>query len=521
MVLIFNGEIFNYKELKAELVSLGYRFDTESDTEVVIKAFHCWGEECVQKFNGFWSIIIAFRDEAGSASLFVSRDRFGIKPLYYYFKDDLLIFCSEIKGIKEVVGSLELNDDYLIDHFTYDNDDNISTTFRDVFKFPPRSNCTIDLRQIAINPRKFWTLEKSRNVDSLVGGLDEFTHLFEDSLNLRMRSDVEVALTLSGGIDSSAIAVACKKHNYSIKAFTSAFPSDDNIDESYYAALVSDKCNLKHKFVYPTIKDIDLEIDKLVKALERPFTSFSQLVNYFVMREISNEGIKVFLNGQGSDEVFLGYDRYFVSYVLSKGFNVNKFFHTIKNSDLSLTALASFLFYFGGTQVREQLYTRRAAKVFVKQAKSITNGAYKINMPLEKLKYEEVLGYQLQRLLEFDDKISSSFSLEGRPVFLDHRLVEFGFNLDDKLVINNGWNKYIVRQYLSKNGLPEVAWRKNKLGFPSPHSKWLNSIFEMNRVNFKSPAFIKNNISQKKDGSLKEFEKNVLLQVYLLGKNFT
>ena len=171
--------------------------------------------------------------------------------------------------------------------------------------------------------------------------------------------------------------------------------------------------------------------------------------------------------------------------------------------------------------MREQLYTRRATKVFSERANSITNGAYHINLPLETLKYQEVLGYQLQRLLEFDDKISSSFSLEGRPVFLDHRLVEFGFNLDDKLVINEGWNKYIVRQYLSKNGLPEVAWRKNKLGFPSPHGLWLNSIFEMNRTNIKSSEFMKKNIALQQDRSFKQFEKNVLLQVYLLGKNFT
>ena len=519
-ILIFNGEIFNYKEIREELITAGYAFETESDTEVVIKAFDLWGESCVGRFNGFWTIIISFKNEFGVNTLFVSRDRFGIKPLYYYLKNDLLCFASEVKALREIIGSLELDIDWINNHFTFDNDDNVGTAFKDVHKFPPGSNSIIDLNNISVVARKYWSLEKSDNIVSLPSALEEFSFLLEDSLKLRMRSDVEVALTLSGGIDSSAIALACKKNNFNIKAFTSSFPGHNEIDESNYAKIVSRKCDLDHKFVFPSMENIDSELDQLIKALERPYTSFSQLVNYFVMKAISDEGIKVFLNGQGSDEIFLGYDRYFVSYILAGGIDLRKLFFTLKNSDLSLTSLLSFLFYFGGTSLRSHIYNRRSARIFT-GVFTERNAPYKVNLPFDDLKYQEIVGYQLQRLLEFDDKISSNFSLEGRPVFLDHRIVEFGYNLDDQLVINKGWNKYIVRQYLSSNGLPEIAWRRNKLGFPSPNDSWLESAYKRNKSAIEKSHFISSNFRLERRDSFQKFDKNVLLQVYLMSKCFT
>ena len=314
LTLVFNGEIYNYKEIREELIRLGYNFKTRTDTEVIIKAYEEWGGSCVNRFNGMWAFALFDRDEN---QLFLSRDRFGIKPLYYAEIDNYFLFGSEIKQIlpfcKRNMPNIKAVTDFIVSRYS-DFDD---TTFFDGIHLLGRgSNGFYDLNTNKINIKKYYELKfnKSSSFPKFTDTLKQYSRHFMQSINLRLRSDVKVGSCLSGGMDSSSVCAISSqllaKKNIKLTAIH-AKSTDKLTDESEYAKIVGDHCKLDLQIIEPTAENFINSIDEVAYTQEEPFVSTSIYMQYFVMQKAKELGCKVMLDGQGGDETLLGYERYY------------------------------------------------------------------------------------------------------------------------------------------------------------------------------------------------------------------
>lgn len=489
-VAVYNGEIFNWLEIRQQLQGDGYSFSTRSDTEVLLAAWDRWGTDCVRHFNGFWAFAIfdpSPRD--GGPVLALCRDRFGIKPLYLCIDDQITGFGSEIRPLLTACDKpMRVDPDSLMQQLIYEMQPNSpQTLFENVEEVAPATWRICHLSERRWVTREYWspgaTPLRPRS-DSQA--LEEFSWLLEDAVSMRLRADVEVALTLSGGVDSSAIAAAIRSNRHeAVKAFTSRFRNSPQLDETRWAAAVCRRTGMDHILVDVEEIDLDREERLLSRHIETIYTSFSQLVNWQVIKAIREQSaIKVFLNGQGGDEVFLGYERYYVPHIRSRGLWRPSGWHELiqcaRHSGRGFAELLGFLAYFSGKSLRQWRYRRSASALFQPWLLEAPSRIQVDSLPEDKreLTIQETCGPQLQRLLRFDDRISAAFGIEGRPVFLDHRIVEFGISLEGHHKIRNGWTKHIVRRYLDSKGLPEVAWRKAKLGFPAPSAVWANDLLK-------------------------------------------
>ena len=493
--IIYNGEIFNWHELKLELIKNGYEFLTDTDTEVVLASYDYWGDDCVNMFNGFWSFAIFDpSDGSGFNKLFLSRDRVGIKPLYYYIDSGTFVFSSEISPIYQILDKkCEVNFSVLASALIYDNHDSTQESlYKNIVEARPASNYTYIIESGRILSEEYWTPTNTSTIKRTDSdALNEFKYLIEDATRLRLRSDVDVALTLSGGLDSSAVGIAVNAvSDNKVAAFTSQF-EDSSIDEHIYAEKVAKEFNYRHIKITPDTVNLDNNEKNLSRHQEMLYTSLSQLVNWFVAKSMSENGIKVFLNGQGGDELFLGYERYYVPFLLYNFTKKKKIFRDFisitSNSKLSYKDLLLYLFYFSNTIIRNFQYKKRSRKYLNRDFMNLAvGGSYTLPIDLKELCVQESCGPQLRRLLRFDDRIASAFGMEGRPVFLDHRMIEFSLSLESKHKIRNGWTKFLIRKYIESEGLNDIAWRKNKLGFPAPNRLWTSKILNSRNESIKS-----------------------------------
>lgn len=485
-LITFNGSIFNWPELRRELEGCGYRFSTQTDTEVILAAFDKWGPDCVTRFNGFWAFAILDKArETAPATLFLSRDRFGIKPLYYTADGYSAVFASEIGAINAFRNSNPEPDiEELTRQLVYQlGDDSERTIYRNIFELEPATNLLVDLRNGETRHWKYWSLAHTPFEGDDAAALDRFTELFEDAVRIRLRADREVALTLSGGIDSSAIAVAASRvSDAKVRAFTSHFPGRADLDETHYAKVVAQKFGLEHILVEPDLANISAEEKRLTRHQEVMYKSFSLLVNWSVIHKIQQTGVRIFLTGQGGDELFLGYERYYASYLksllkTSPASSPRELIAIGQNSRLGVWGAVKFLLYFSNNKIRTARYRQEAGGVYNPRLVAAARGAAaQLPSDLSELQDKEICGSQLRHLLRYDDRTSAAFGTEGRPAFLDHRLVEFAASLDWRFKIRNGWTKYILRLYLDRAGLPEIAWRKHKFGYEAPTLAWTNAL---------------------------------------------
>lgn len=510
--IVYNGEIFNWPELKAELQEVGYRFATNTDTEVILAGYDYWGADCVKRFNGFWALaIFDAGNEKNDPAVFLSRDRFGIKPFYYYYRDKVFIFCSEIVPIHCLLGQKPaINAEQLARYLILDlSHDNEKTLYQDILELEPGHSAKLNLENGSFKIDKYWSLPQAPDLNLTDNtALDTFSDLLEDAVRIRLRADREVALTLSGGTDSSAIAVAASRVTRgSIRAFTSHFPEHPEIEESHYAEMVAQKCGFEHELVQPELYDLDKDERELTKHQELMYVNFSVLVNWAVQRKIRSRNIALTLTGQGGDELFLGYERYLVPNILSNLKNparfVKEIFGSGKNSRLGILGILMFIPYFAGSNIRSRRYLQESRQIFKNDFVELTDEkAQNYPFNLRQLQYQQICGEQLRRLLRYDDRTSGAFGMESRPAMLDYRLVEFAYRLPWRHKIRNGWTKYIVRRYLEKAGLPEIAWRKQKLGFNAPTDQWANSILKIRGESIFNSAFagsiLKSNVCAEK-----------------------
>lgn len=519
--IVFNGEVYNYIEIREVLLKEGYVFQSESDTEVILAAYDFWGEECVTRFNGMWSF--ALLDKKKNL-LFCSRDRFGIKPFYYKFSEEEFRFGSEIKQLVEEapVINLPVALDFIISGIEEATDE---TFFKGIVKLTPGHNLIFDLTENSYRIEPFYALpDQSKEVkdSDSIGG---YISLLEQSVQLRMRSDVRVGTCLSGGLDSSTVAaLASKNYNYQDNFYAIHAKSEEAAtDESAYATLVSDHLNLNLKTVVPGYQDFARDMDEVIYTQEEPFGSPSVFMQHFVFREARKNNCIVMLDGQGGDETLLGYERYYPALIRSLPWieRPKALLNSKKNSRLSMLEAIKYMLYFGNYKSRLNRVKRRAKfirPVYLENYKSETlKKVSESYSDIRKMQKMELTRSQLPHLLRYEDKNSMKHSVEARLPFIDYRVVEFALNMETDAKIHDGWTKYVLRKGMAGLLPKEVVWRKNKLGFNAPENLWLEKhAVEMEKIVRKS--VILNTISDLSQLDLNLLDKRMRWRMYNLAK---
>jgi asparagine synthase (glutamine-hydrolysing) len=484
--ITYNGEVYNYIEIREELIRAGVMFKSATDTEVILKAYEFWGENCLQHFNGMWAFAIFDKQKE---TVFISRDRFGVKPLYYINTTEKFAFGSEIKqmlgfGMKAKINKQMLSDYFCIGYSNYTRD----TFFDGIFQLEPGCNLTLSLKDINPKITRYYELKVNKEINKLKEeqAIDFYISKLNDAINLRLRSDVVVGSCLSGGLDSSYISsYAGTLHNTKskdcFKAITARSLQSDN-DESPYAKMVADYANLDWYIVSPDTNDYLKVLDKVIEIQEEPFGGPSIIMQYYVFKMAKDNNCIVMLDGQGGDETLLGYERYYASYFNTLGIvqKVKFLFTASKNSKLKISKLFKYILYFNNYYIRRRFLLKKNLYLKKELASLFNNKLLRSIVDKSKNIYElqifEIQSSQLRTLLMYEDKNSMAHSIETRLPFLDYRAVEVAISMNCDYKIHGGWTKYPLRKSgVDNKVLPtEIAWRKNKIGFEAPSKLWLS-----------------------------------------------
>ncbi|MCK5475605.1 MAG: asparagine synthase (glutamine-hydrolyzing) [Candidatus Pacebacteria bacterium] len=526
--ITYNGEIYNYIELRKELRQKGHIFKSETDTEVIIHAYEQWGEKCLDKFNGMFAF--AIWDEK-KEQLFCARDRFGIKPFYYFFDGKRFVFASEIKAIISLpFFKKEPNEKLIYDYLTFGVLDHTDKTFFKNVNHLKSSHYLI-LGKNRFKIKRYYQLP----LNTKLGKFKEekcqeysqrFLELFEDSVKLRLRSDVSVGSCLSGGLDSSSIVCIADKifrgkefDKNTIekrqKTFSSCF-EDERFDERKYIQEIVKNTKVQKNFVFPSGEKLWTEIDNLIWHQEEPFGSTSIYAQWNVMKAAKENNTKVLLDGQGGDELLAGYLPYFGPYLnqlLINGRFFRLFDEILKAKDNSQQSFKKLAFYplkgmgmflphffrlFLRKRMLQELNFINAdfADLYKERENINVKKGNRIN--LQKMLWENGVNIGLKSLLRYEDKNSMAFSVETRLPFLDYRVVEYAFSLPACYKIHDGWTKYLLRVN-SKNPIPEkIRWRRDKMGFVTPEIIWLRNNKSRIKEIFKSKDFRSNDYVDQK-----------------------
>lgn len=501
-VITFNGEIYNYIEIREILIQKGYTFHSKSDTEVILAAYDFWGDACVLQFNGMWSF--ALYDKKKNR-LFCSRDRFGVKPFYYTISANQFIFGSEIKQLLPFLPKISCNNKVLLDYLIVGIEEyNNETFFEGIVKLEQGSNLVYDLSNHQFEITKYYHLELDSSLKNLneEEAIKKYHEQLTQAVKLRMRSDVEVGTCLSGGLDSSSItsissSIMKQMEGKPIKAIH-AKAEEKNIDESDFAAEVVAYCGANMEIVTPTFDDFYRVLDKVIHSQEEPFGSPSVVLQYFVLEKAREQNCIVMLDGQGGDESLLGYEKYYPAFLLEKkGFKkVSEFLHSSKNSKLSKMDLLKYYVYFTNYSIRLRRLKKRHN--YIKPAvldhfqSEILKELSKKYLTIDALQELEISKTQLPHLLRYEDKNSMLHSVETRLPFVDYRCVEMALSMPNAYKIKNGWTKYLLRKGMEGKLPDTIIWRKNKLGFNAPENTWLGNIQDEMIETIKQSKLLKN-----------------------------
>jgi len=498
----FNGAIYNFLELRRELISLGNPIKTYSDTEVLLYSYLEWGEKCLSRFNGMFAFVIHDRRKN---ILFGARDRLGEKPLYYFHDKENFIFASEIKAIlasDKVKASL--NNESLHEYLTFQYYLDNNTLFDNIVKLKPGYCFVLDEKTMNLDIKEYWDISYSANDESYDEKyyVDKLRTLIEDSISLRLRADVPLGAHLSGGIDSSAVAALNAMHlgnSLKLETFTGKFAEGLDYDETKYALEVSKNINSNYNEIL--IKDTDFldSIEDIVYYMDEPQAGPGVFSQYQVAKHAS-EKVKVVLGGQGGDEIFLGYTRYFIAYyekMLKRNISESgEYYQNILNN------MTPNLFQMNGYQPmmkdffskglfeddakryfrltnrfssNESIFSKeflktdynsfeKFNKIFSKHDTSIVN----------KMSYYDLKTF-LPSLLHVEDRTSMAHGLESRVPLIDHRIIEFAANIPAHIKFKDGATKYLPKK-IFKNTIPDsILNRKDKKGFPTPTNLWFKT----------------------------------------------
>jgi asparagine synthase (glutamine-hydrolysing) len=483
LALVFNGEIYNYVELAAELGSFDGRTQF-GDTEVLLAAFARWGPGCVDRLRGMWSFAVYDRR---TGRLTLSRDRFGIKPLFYTRLGDSFLFSSEIKGLlpalpSEPRGSVP----EAVRLLAWGGvDDGEAVLFEDVRSLPAGCNLHVNCADLTQRLERYYDVDQAAgefegNVDDAV---DEYRHRVAESVRLHMRSDVEVGSCLSGGLDSSLAASMAVTHlsNGQLTTFTAVY-EDAELDERRYVELQAARSGrIRTNFVAPSAEALLEQLDALVWAQDQPMTSSSPFAQWSVMGLAGEQGIKVLLDGQGADEAIGGYSYFAGAYIqelarrgrLLRGLQEARLLREHRQVRVS-RELARSLYRSLPVSLRRpaRRRTRLGYQLVAPRYRELSADLHEPVLRTFRDHCVDALNHSLPELLRYEDRSSMAFSIESRVPFLDHPLVEFVLSLPSDFKMHNGWSKFVQRQASDALVPSEVVWRRVKLGFTTPQEAW-------------------------------------------------
>ena len=498
--IVYNGEIYNYLEIRRELEPLGHHFKSQTDTEVIIHAYEEWGTDCLNHFNGMWAFAIL---DLKKKRFFCSRDRAGVKPFYYIFDGAQFCFASEVKAFLQIGNfSIEPNEQIVADYlFSGLLDHTHETFFKNIYQLRPGEYLLFEDKKLTI--RSYWDIETneihfSRDDDYA----ERFYELLKDSIRLRLRTDVPIGSCLSGGLDSSSIVCLANQLMFNgqnidpklvgerQKTFSSCF-ENPAYDERKFIEIVIRRTGVEKNYVFPNPEDLFTDLNRLIWHQDEPFGSTSIYAQWRVMGLAKERGVIVLLDGQGGDELLAGYLPSFY-FLFSQLLKRAEIWHLIKEiyrfrknqqhlpNQFAIKILAAILptwikplahkWLRGSTEWAEEGFQEKYFRRFPRPVKfdnDLNNYLYQI------FRYTTLPG-----LLHYEDRNSMAYSIETRLPFLDYRLVEFVFGLPLDQKITGGMTKVVLRKAM-KDILPEeVRNRRDKMGFVTPEDIWFRTIMK-------------------------------------------
>ena len=487
-VITFNGEIYNYLEIKKSLLALGHHFRSESDTEVLLVAYHEWGKDCLKKFDGMFAFAIYDRSKK---ELFCARDRFGEKPFYYAHTNDAFSFGSEMKAIFTTGVSKSVNSRLLFLYLKYDvveNPHDKSETFYSEIKQLPAAHWIHITADGTTKTERYWDLNLNQKVDlNDEQASEKFLELFDASIRRRMRSDVPTGASLSGGVDSSSI-VSSILHLFpetKFNTFTARF-NDDAYDEGKHIELLKKNLPIETYYCYPDASQIIDDLDTIFYHQEEPFGSTSIIAQWEVMKLARENNVIVLLDGQGADETLGGYFKYFLPYLheIRRSRKYHSQLSSIENhlnrkpylSKVEKLRMLSPKTFDALGDVTRKYRGRSGSDLHpdLERANRNEPSPFHRDVNLNAFLYHDIFNYGLGKLLRFSDRNAMAHSVEVRLPYLSHELVEFAFSLSADHKIRDGWTKRILRSSMESRVPKEILYRRDKKGFQAP-SSWLET----------------------------------------------
>ncbi len=479
--MVFNGEIFNYIELRDDLISKGIAFTSSSDSEVLLKMYIYYGESCLDYFNGMFAFAI-YDKETGN--VFAARDRFGEKPFYYYQDNNQLVFASEIPPILAVYEKKNsVNNQVLFDYLAFNRTDQTEDTFFEGVKKMQHGHCMTIINGI-VNIKCWYKL--SEKLTDLKNSKNTYKDLLIDAVKIRLRSDVPIGVCLSGGLDSGTITSIITQvfNKKDLHTFSAVYSPGEVADESKYINIFKDKLQNMH-FVTPTSESLLENLKRFIKVHTEPIPTTSSYAQYCVM-QLAQKNAIVTLDGQGSDEELGGYHYFFGFYFkdLLRSFRFGKlikelYYYTKEHK--SIYGIKTFVYFLLPKKLKTSIRLNEKGyidaqfieKVLKDKKSTITNDLYASkNLKTACLNHFE---FKLEHLLKWSDLNSMAFSVESRAPFLDYRLVEYALSLKSDDIIKNGYTKSILRESF-KGILPEqIRLRQDKIGYETPQDKWFRT----------------------------------------------
>lgn len=517
--IVFNGEVYNFKEIKDELLKYDYTFFSDSDTEVILKAYHKWGIQAINKFNGMFSIVIY---DTKNDKLIFMRDRAGVKPLYYYWDEEIFLFSSELKSFQKVeYFKKELNKDSVALYFQYGYIPQPHTIFKNTYKLESGHYLTLDLNTKKLNKYKYWDVINFYNKEkfevSEEEAIIETEKLLKSACEYRMVADVPVGVFLSGGYDSSLVASLLQKdRTEKIKTFTIGF-HENKFNEAPFAKKVADYLGTNHTEYYCTAKDATDILPLLPEIYDEPFSDNSSIPTILVSK-IAKKDVTVSLSADGGDELFGGYDKYIQveklnSYISKIPFklaigklmtsidpnkipfakNINKFDHRFSKIAQSINCKNPVEIMSLITNLFTPIEVKNLLSIdFVNQTTSFDDIEFlrKDLSIVDKMLAIDYKTFQLDDILTKVDRATMSVSLEGREPLLDYRLIEYVSRLDSNLKIKNGNKKYLLKEITHKY-IPKEIMNRPKMGFSTPIIAWFQKELRDYLIDYFNEDFLK------------------------------
>ncbi|QSE96799.1 asparagine synthase (glutamine-hydrolyzing) [Fulvivirga lutea] len=488
LTIVFNGEIYNYIELREELKGK-YNFKTNTDTEVLLAAYQIFGSQMLRFLDGMFAFAIL---DIHNRKLFGARDNSGIKPFYYHYSfENGLWFASEPKAICKGLGMKGTPNHSILSEFLVlgvsDHDEN--TFYDEIRQLPPAHYLELDINSGKCTTHQYWKPPVISEPELGQNLSEQYISILHTAVSRQLRSDVPVGSSLSGGIDSSAIVstvgelLGQKSSDY--KTLTFSFPGFKN-DESVLAKQVAAKAGLSWVPVEPTLDTLQTDLEQMVERMTEPFSTLSMFAQYKVMEAAKKQGLIVMLDGQGGDEVYLGYPRVVqrvIFHYLKQG-KIGKSVHELiklhENLSLSYNNMLLGNAYFNSKAIaftrKKAIFSRYLNTDLIQSVRPDLLDDYFAGKDIYSKQNDELMKYLLPRLLRFADRNSMAFSIEQRVPHLSRLILDFNLSLPVEYRIQDGWSKYIVRKSLEGRIPNEILWSKVKRGFDIPQSYWVEQL---------------------------------------------